>query len=185
MVPGTAERWLTAFCANAGNPVARPRTVIVNAKATDQSVAALEVLRKENELLKQTISGAKVSIANLEQSIEAAGSIVPPPQPSAAGGAEDALDLANLQPEDYWSPAIDVPDGVAYEEEYGAISPIPDHDGTASFKYDETLWSKAEHFKVGLRRRALLQLPCSVIWPWRSLCCNQARASARNCFQDC
>lgn len=34
------------------------------------------------------------------------------------------------QPEDYWSPAIEVPPGYAYEDEYGPISPMPNHDGT-------------------------------------------------------
>ena len=36
----------------------------------------------------------------------------------------------------------------AYDEQYGAISPIPDHDGTECLKWDDSLWSHAEHFKV-------------------------------------
>jgi len=35
-----------------------------------------------------------------------------------------------VQPEDYWSPAIDVPPGYVYEDEYGPITPMPNHDGT-------------------------------------------------------
>jgi len=36
----------------------------------------------------------------------------------------------------------------AFEEQYGAISPIPDHDGTECLKWDDSLWSHKEHFKV-------------------------------------
>jgi hypothetical protein len=38
--------------------------------------------------------------------------------------------LSSLQPEDYWSPAIDVPPGYGYQDDYGPISPMPNHDGT-------------------------------------------------------
>ena len=43
-----------------------------------------------------------------------------------------------------------------YKDEYGAITPVPNHDGTACFKWDDTLWAKADHFKVtcwGARER--------------------------------
>jgi len=46
-------------------------------------------------------------------------------------------------------PHPQVPEGVEYVDDYGAITPVPDHDGTACFKWDDTLWAKADHFKVG------------------------------------
>lgn len=42
-----------------------------------------------------------------------------------------------------------VPEGQAYVEPYGLPSPIPDHDGTECLKWDPSLWSHADHFKVG------------------------------------
>jgi hypothetical protein len=41
-----------------------------------------------------------------------------------------------------------VPEGQAFVEQYGLLSPIPDHDGTECLKWDPTLWSHADHFKV-------------------------------------
>ncbi len=35
-----------------------------------------------------------------------------------------------------------------YADSYGAISPLPAHDGTECLKWDESLWSHAEHFRV-------------------------------------
>lgn len=55
-------------------------------------------------------------------------------------------------PEDYWSPAIEVLDAVEYKDEYGPISPVPNHDGTECFRWDNTLWKKADHFRVRRRR---------------------------------
>lgn len=37
------------------------------------------------------------------------------------------------------------------QEAYGLISPIPDHDGTECLKWDPSLWSHADHFKVRSR----------------------------------
>lgn len=31
---------------------------------------------------------------------------------------------------------------------YGDIKPVPSHDGTECLKFDDTLWSHADHFKV-------------------------------------
>lgn len=41
-----------------------------------------------------------------------------------------------------------VPEGQAYVEPYGLPSPIPEHDGTECLKWDPSLWSHADHFKV-------------------------------------
>jgi 1,4-alpha-glucan branching enzyme len=103
------------------------------------------VLRRENELLKQTITDAQVSIQELEVSLKDANVPVPDGQPL---GGSAAIDPANLQPEDFWSPAIEVPPGYEYRDEYGAITPVPHHDGTECLKWDDTLWSHADHFKV-------------------------------------
>lgn len=50
-------------------------------------------------------------------------------------------------PEDLWSPTAEVPEGSEFVEQYGLISPIPDHDGTDCLKWDPSLWSHADHFK--------------------------------------
>ncbi|EFN58941.1 hypothetical protein CHLNCDRAFT_29960 [Chlorella variabilis] len=104
----------------------------------------LDVLRKENELLKQTISSAEVAVSNLETQLTSAGVEVPPmPMDRFAGGGA----LAGITPEDFWSPAVTVPEGQAWVEQYGLPSPIPDHDGTECLKWDPSLWSHADHFK--------------------------------------
>lgn len=59
-----------------------------------------------------------------------------------------AADPSAIVAEDYWSPVLDVPDNHAFVEVYGPMTPVPDHDGTMCFKYDDKLWSKADHFKV-------------------------------------
>lgn len=55
--------------------------------------------------------------------------------------------LADLPPL-YPNLISQVPDGVEFVDEYGAITPVPAHDGTECFKFDDTLWTKADHFKV-------------------------------------
>ncbi|KXZ47568.1 hypothetical protein GPECTOR_34g727 [Gonium pectorale] len=138
-----------------------PRTV-VSAAAPGEKLSALELLRRENELLRQTLDVANVPIDTVVQ--PSAASSVPAAAPaydrrststlsSASGAQLSLLDETGgvaepmERPEDYWSPCIDVPDNMEYVDEYGPISPIPDHDGTMCFKWDNTLWSAAEHFK--------------------------------------
>ena len=58
-----------------------------------------------------------------------------------------------------------MPEGHAFVEQYGLVSPIPDHDGTDCLKWDPSLWSHADHFKVGVaaggwRRRRDLTVEC-------------------------
>lgn len=38
--------------------------------------------------------------------------------------------------------------GAPFVEQYGAIQPVPQHDGTECLKWDDSLWGHAEHFKV-------------------------------------
>lgn len=108
-------------------------------------MSPLEVLRRENELLKQTVAEASASIQELESSLSEANVPIPAAIP---GNSLEAMDPRNLQPEDFWSPTIEVPQGFVYEDEYGSLTPIPSHDGTECLKWDDTLWSHADHFRV-------------------------------------
>lgn len=107
------------------------------ARAAD--LEPLEVLRQENEVLKQTIGEAKDAVQALEAELRGAGIAVPTSGSGEAGA---------MQPEDFWSPMLDVPEGHAFIEEYGKISPVPGHDGTECFKWDNTLWGSEGHFRV-------------------------------------
>lgn len=49
-------------------------------------------------------------------------------------------------PEDVWTPELAPVDG-GFVEKYGAVSPIPDHNGTDCFKWDDTLWGHEQHFR--------------------------------------
>lgn len=61
---------------------------------------ALAALEEENKLLKTTISDAKAAIMELETQLKASG--IPLPAP------ENSPDLMPTQPEDFWSPAMEV-----------------------------------------------------------------------------
>jgi 1,4-alpha-glucan branching enzyme len=135
--------------------VSRQRNVSVAAG----EMSPLEVLRRENELLKATVAEASASIQELETSLSSSN--VPLPQGGLASSAA-ALDTRALEPQDYWSPTIDVPAGYVYEDEYGAITPVPSHDGTECLKWDDTLWSHADHFRVGAASR---------VWQYQQRCC--------------
>jgi hypothetical protein len=52
--------------------------------------------------------------------------------------------------EDFWSPQLPPAPGGEFVEVYGKIQPLPEHDGTECLKFDNTLWSHGEHFKVKL-----------------------------------
>lgn len=108
-------------------------------------MSPLEILRRENDLLKQTITEATDSITSLESSLEGVNIPVPPAEGEQVSSGPSKP--AQLQPEDFWSPSIEVPAGYAYVDEYGKISPIPAHDGTECFKWDNTLWAKQDHFR--------------------------------------
>ena len=59
-------------------------------------------------------------------------------------GAEAGLDAKTS--EDYWSPQC--PPSPPFKDDYGAIVPLPNHDGTDCLKWDESLRSHTDHFKV-------------------------------------
>ena len=63
---------------------------------------------------------------------------------AASGGTTAKPDNA----EDYWSPQGR--DQGVFEERLGSISPVPEHDGTECLKWDDSLWSHADHFRVSL-----------------------------------
>ena len=44
------------------------------------------------------------------------------------------------------------------KEQTGKIAPLPEHDGTDCLKWDDSLWSHADHFKVCWVSRGLLAL---------------------------
>ena len=65
-------------------------------------------------------------------------------------------------------PRTAAPEGQAWVEKYGLPSPIPDHDGTECLKWDPSLWSHADHFKVRAQRAACVRcLLCGPTTPAR------------------
>lgn len=106
----------------------------------------MDVLKRENELLRDTIQESSASVKDLEGKA-AAANIAAPAGKTALLNENGPVGSGKMGADDYWTPAVTVPDGVEYKDEYGAISPIPDHDGTECFKWDNTLWSAAEHFR--------------------------------------
>ena len=128
------------------------------------------MLQRENELLRETISTADTAIEELEGQLQVgdqlglsaaylrssgafcgADASLPIRQ---EGGGENGADVAStsqgghLTPEEYWSPEQQAVEG-GYADPYGPISPLPEHDGTECLKWDDSLWSHAEHFRVG------------------------------------
>ena len=109
----------------------------------NSSSSPLEVLRQENELLKKTIKEAEGEVEELTNELEASGGVDAVLQAQAAGAVAQAVET----PEDAWSPLQDPAPGGKLVEEYGLVSPVPDHDGTACLQWDSSLWSHADHFR--------------------------------------
>nr|QKY15163.1 starch branching enzyme (1,4-alpha-glucan branching enzyme II) (SBE2) [Polytomella parva] len=99
----------------------------------DESAEA-EVIR-EGEALNEDVESPVNSLAT-EDPLN--------PSPLSTSVDEKALEVP-LERADYWSPGIES-EG-EFVEAYGALSSIPNHDGTECFKWDNTLWSAASHFK--------------------------------------
>ncbi|GAB4823167.1 hypothetical protein N2152v2_010213, partial [Parachlorella kessleri] len=128
------------------------RRLIANVRSdspSNETLSPLEILKRENELLRRTVEATERSVGELEAGLTDAGVGLPPAAGAgrATAGGPTAAALESDTPEDAWSPAVHVPEGQAFEEVYGLISPIPDHDGTECLKWDPTLWSHADHFK--------------------------------------
>jgi 1,4-alpha-glucan branching enzyme len=101
----------------------------------------LEVIQQENELLRRTIQAADSSVEQLEQELNESGVAVP------KSGPWSATDKG-VGPSVNWSPAIKPCDGgILDESRLPSMSEIPEHDGTDCLKWDDSLWSHAEHFK--------------------------------------
>lgn len=62
----------------------------------------------------------------------------------APSGAEAGLNAET--PEDYWSPQTPASDN--FQDDYGGIPPVPNHDGTICLKWDNSLGAHADHFRV-------------------------------------
>ena len=85
-----------------------------------------------------------------------------PSSPSTAQefAASNGVSQKPDNPGDYWTPQ-GKDQGGEWHEQLGALSPFPDHDGTECLKWDDSLWSHADHFKV---RHGILQLcDCTII----------------------
>ncbi|KAK9839287.1 hypothetical protein WJX81_005730 [Elliptochloris bilobata] len=115
-------------------PHAKPST------GTKEDLTPLEVLQRENELLRETISTADTAIGELEGQLQEGGG------EHGASLASSSSPEAHLTPEEYWSPEQQAVEG-GYADTYGPISPLPEHDGTECLKWDESLWSHADHFR--------------------------------------
>jgi 1,4-alpha-glucan branching enzyme len=100
------------------------------------------------QILLSTIEEATAQIKMLEVKLKARGIPVP------AMGSKKRLQGSFSTPEDFWSPSIVLPSGYdsEYVEQYGEISPIPSHNGTECFKWDDYLWDSADHFKYRWNR---------------------------------
>ena len=61
-------------------------------------------------------------------------------------------------PEDFWCPEVAPVPGGLIENPLPAMSPPAEHDGTMCLKWDDTLWSHADHFKVPVPPSVMSQL---------------------------
>ncbi|KAI8112937.1 hypothetical protein M9434_004256 [Picochlorum sp. BPE23] len=116
------------------------RKGIAYASREDKPSTPLEVLKKENEILKESIAEAEAGVEELTSELEGAGVDLDTPVPVVA--QEEAKTL-----EDFWSPIQQPAPGGEFVEEHGLMSPVPEHDGTACLQWDDSLWSHADHFR--------------------------------------
>eukprot|EP00889_Picochlorum_renovo_P000037 jgi/Picre1/27067/NNA_000037.t1 len=116
------------------------RKGIAYASGEDKPSTPLEVLKKENEILKESIAEAEAGVEELTSELEGAGVDLDTPVPVVA--QEEAKTL-----EDFWSPIQQPAPGGEFVEEHGLMSPVPEHDGTACLQWDDSLWSHADHFR--------------------------------------
>ncbi|KAK9835549.1 hypothetical protein WJX74_002755 [Apatococcus lobatus] len=101
----------------------------------------LEVLRKENELLRETLNAADASVGDLEAQLQKGGVGL-----LDTNSVRDSTEQAS-SPEDYWSPFQITPNDKVYMDPPVKVAPPPEHDGTECLKWDDSLWTHAEHFK--------------------------------------
>lgn len=154
----------------------------------------LQVLQEENELLRRTIEAADAEIGDVKKQVQNLGGEVSSgcladahcphisidgkvsclcqgfpdgraasQVPQAAGEGSDADDAEG--PVAKWSPAV-APCSTGFLDESDTLpmSNIPEHDGTDCFKWDNSLWSQADHFRV----RHLLAAAACLHWSFLS-----------------
>jgi 1,4-alpha-glucan branching enzyme len=123
-----------------------------SSSGTSSGTSPLELLRKENELLRQTLETAEDAddlhedaeepIYEQETSPHEGGVSVP-----ILDKQQDIQETGISTPEDYWTPLESAAGNAEFQDDYGEIRPMPQHDGTECLKWDDSLWSHAEHFK--------------------------------------
>mmetsp|Transcript_39286 Transcript_39286/g.84109 ORF Transcript_39286/g.84109 Transcript_39286/m.84109 type:complete len:891 (+) Transcript_39286:181-2853(+) len=130
---------------------------------SDEDLPPLDLLKKENELLRQAIESAGGSVNELEEELEAEGvslegvAQVPADEEeaeaeegeAAVAEEEEAAPAASGKPD--WSPVQVQPAGHHMEEIYGEPQ-NPTGDGTECLRFDPTLWSHAGHIKERYNR---------------------------------
>lgn len=97
----------------------------------------------ENPTLAQTESEPKVTPGRVDSGILEGGVSV-----ALLDKAKDVEETGISSPEDFWTPLRPPPSKGEYKDQYGKLSPVPQHDGTECLETDDTLWTHAEHFKV-------------------------------------
>ncbi len=143
----------------------------------DDDLPPLELLKKENELLRQAIESTGGSVSELEQELEAEGVSLEgvaqvladeeaeeaeEAKAAAAGAQEEAAAAAEEEEKEAgaiasasgapdWSPVQVQPKGRLMEEIYGEPQ-NPNGDGTECLRFDPTLWSHAGHIKERYNR---------------------------------
>ena len=127
---------------------------LATAAADDADVSGLsplELLERENELLRQSLEAAGDSVKELESELTDAGvTFEKEDDDEAENGASSAAGSspsAAGDPEDAWGPVQFQPDGHVMEEAYG-VPHDPQGDGTECLRFDPSLWSHADHIRT-------------------------------------
>lgn len=118
----------------------------------------------DNPTLAQTESEPEVTPGRVDSGILEGGVSV-----ALLDKEKDVEETGISSPEDFWTPLRPPPSKGEYKDQYGKLSPVPEHEGTECLKTDDTLWTHAEHFKVRIHvavdngccisSRASLQVP--------------------------
>ncbi|CAL5225794.1 g8569 [Coccomyxa viridis] len=127
----------------------RAQTRVSAKPKVSEDLSPLELLRQENELLRKTINSADKDIEELEAQLQEEGVDVAELEKRLEEGEQAESTQAQQEAdnaEDFWSP-VSAPLSVGSVDDYGALQPVPAHDGTECLKWDDSLWSHADHFK--------------------------------------
>lgn len=125
----------------------------------------------DNPTLAQTESEPEVTPGRVDSGILEGGVSV-----ALLDKEKDVEETGISSPEDFWTPLRPPPSKGEYKDQYGKLSPVPEHEGTECLKTDDTLWTHAEHFKVHMHvavhigccisSQASLQVPSPVYTVW-------------------